>query len=112
MKHTIATASRVKPVEVESDEGGSLRHSRRQGQCYFLKPQQYGQGLGDQDPVELHRHHEVRRDHQPRSQVGGKWPGEQCTEAPRRDQGSRRSADGRAAVQDSDGDVAVPGIDE
>ena len=40
MKHTIATASRVKPVEVESDEGGSLRHSRRQGQCYFLKPQQ------------------------------------------------------------------------
>lgn len=39
MKHTIATASRVKPVEVESDEGGSLRHSRRQGQCYFLKLQ-------------------------------------------------------------------------
>ena len=29
MKHTIATAFRVKPVEVESDEGGSLRHSRR-----------------------------------------------------------------------------------
>ena len=68
--------------------------------------------LNDKDPVELHRHHEVRRDHQPRSQVGGKWPGAQYTEAPRRDQGSRRSADLRAARPDSVSDNRVPGFNE
>ena len=75
MKHTIATASRVKPVEVEPDEGRGLRHSRRQGQRDLLEPKREGQGLGHQDPVQLHRHHEVRRDHQPRGQGGGKRAG-------------------------------------